>query len=460
MFSEKSLIPILQPFIATATFCVAYSGGMDSHVLLHSLASLRSTFPDLAIKAIHVNHGINPHAEVWSLHCLKVCQALSIPCTIPCIPKTAYEKAGNLEDCARFHRYRLLKNVLQKDEILLTAHHLDDQAETLLLRLFRGTAIKGLSAILFEKKLGKNRVLRPLLHVGRQSIAAYAKANELNWIEDPSNQSLQFDRNYLRHAILPLLKKRWPGLAKNLAHTATCCYEGQLQLTEMAALDYATVQGCLPQTISLQALRQLSSVRQTQVLLFWLAHIHALRPRKTQLQQLRTTVIPAKSDATPVVLCQSKEIRRFAGHLYCFPKLPLHDSEVSLSWDMKNPLILPAQIGTLVCKSTTTAEGLMLPEGALLTVRFRTSGEYFCPQNARGSKPLKKLLQLWRVPPWLRDRIPLIYYNKQLVMVTGFARARMQPHQTSRRSAQILIACIPGPGAHVLYHHTVETDAK
>lgn len=401
---------------------IAYSGGLDSHVLLHSLVQLQKDSPDLQIRAIHVNHSLNSKADQWSLHCQRVCDVLNVPYIIKKINPEVYTNKANVEAIARAHRYEIFSALLQAGETLLTAHHQNDQAETVLLRLLRGAGSKGLSAIPLQRALGQGRLVRPLLHISRTDLEAYAKHENLDWIEDDSNAWLQLDRNYLRHEILPLLEARWPGAVRAFSRTADHCAETNLLLDELLAENLTEV--CrTASSISVSKLKELNNIRQKAILRFWLSRLGHSLPSSKKFQQLIHNCLYAKTDAVPVVCWGGVEVRRFDDHLYAIPPLPEHDATQIIQWDTKKPLVLPAGMGILTAEEHLRQ--MSIPDGVNVTVRFRQGGERFRPQGRVGSHPLKKLFQEWRVPPWLRDRIPLIYFDDALVAVIVFTNPRV-----------------------------------
>ena len=420
MFTSEVLHGHIKDMDFSSPFWVAYSGGLDSHVLLHSLAQLRLSYPGLFIKAIHVHHSLSLNATQWSQHCQQICAALAIECVVRKIEKRVYVSEANLEAVARYHRYQIFSEVLPEKAYLFTAHHCDDQAETLLLRLLRGSGIKGLSAMSFQRPLGHGTLVRPFLHVARQSLAAYAHREKLIWVEDDSNECKRFDRNYLRHEIMPLLKRRWPAASTILSKTADHCRENDQLLQEITLADYSSVKDPLTNRLSIPALKKLSDIRQAHVLRYWFDLWALPIPSSRKLSQLIQDSLYSRQDAAPLLRMGSSELRRFKHYLYMVPVLAPHDVQVRISWDMKAALNLPSGIGIL----TPLDHQKILPDHVTaVTVRFRQGGERFRPYGRVGSHPLKKLFQEWEIPFWLRDKIPLIYVDDTLIIVAGYAVA-------------------------------------
>jgi tRNA(Ile)-lysidine synthase len=391
---------------------VGYSGGVDSHALLHWLAIQCRGWRNRTLAALYVDHGLQAASAAWGEHCAGVCHGLDIPFRVVTIDARS-APGESPEAAARRARYAALAAELGPDSALLTAHHRDDQAETLLLQLLRGAGPHGLAAMPTVSRLGQGWLLRPLLEVDRAELLAYARVHDLHWIEDSSNQDAGFDRNYLRHRILPLLRERWPAASRTLARSAQLCAETSAWLDEAAAADWAGAvtdrSGCL----SLPALRALSEQRQRHLLRYWLRQLALPIPDARQLQQLLHDVLTATADRNPCVRWPGVEVRRYREKLYAMRPLQTPDVQQRLLWRSAAegwpPLDLPG-IGWLQMQETRGA-GLRseVLAGGLLRVGFRQGGERFRPTGRRHSQELKKLLQEAGIPPWERERLPLVY---------------------------------------------------
>jgi len=457
MFTLEALYQTFHQHSLPPRVCVAYSGGLDSHVLLHALTRLRADHPELQLRAAHVNHGLSTNAADWARHCQQVCDHLGVALTIHNIDPKSYDNKSSTEEVARDCRYQIFSDILEAGECLLTAHHQDDQAETVLLRLLRGAGPKGLSAMAWCRSLGKGVLARPLLDTPRADLEAYAQREKLAWIEDESNLSTKIDRNYLRHTVLPLLTARWSGAAVSLSRAARHCREAGQLLEEMAREDVDKAQGSVADTLSLSVLKKLTRPRQKNLVRFWLKKLGFSIPSAKKLHQLLHDCLEAKEDAMPLLTWDGVEVRCFGDDLYAMPPLPPHDAAVVIPWDMQEPLLLknvgwircvfhrnpPDPIsavgglrqkrpnppygsagsadGSSACGPAARAPGIYLPQDAKVTIRFRQGGEIFHPAGRVGSHPLKKLFQEWHVPPWMRDRIPLLYVDEELAMVVGYA---------------------------------------
>ncbi|MBZ0072165.1 MAG: tRNA lysidine(34) synthetase TilS [Gammaproteobacteria bacterium] len=450
-------------------YWVAYSGGCDSHVLLHALAAGRERLP-APLGAMHVNHNLQSDAVAWAAHCGAVCAALGVACRD--LSVQAHARAGESpEAAARAARYRALAEALPPGHVLLTAHHQDDQAETLLLQLLRGAGPKGLAAMPAAVALGPGRLLRPLLDVSQAALRAYADRHGLAWVEDPSNARLDYDRNFLRQRVLPLLRERWPALGAVLARGAAHQADAAQLLDELAALDLAdapspsaspvavenraaaasgegagdtdrgigrngpryrddalgegsaAVSGAaIPLPVS--RLLALSGPRRANLLRHWLHGQHAPTPSAAVLARIDHDVLQAAADAQPCVVWGGVRLRRYRDRLFLDrePSTAADEAAVgALDWSASGPLTLPG--GVLMPLPTVGAgvarhhlDGLA---GGRLQVRFRGGGERLRPAGRREHHRLKHLLQEAGVPPWERARVPLIYCDDHLVAVAG-----------------------------------------
>ncbi len=412
LLSEKLFL--LSPF---RKYLVAFSGGMDSHVLLHLLSILKQQHTELSVRAVHIHHGLQSVADNWPKHCQSVCKDLHIPF------KTLFldlniESGESLEAVARQGRYQALQDVLQKDEVLLTAHHQRDQAETLLLQLFRGAGVQGLAAMPVMIHAEKVFHIRPLLDESYQSLQAYARENKLNFIEDPSNKDNSFDRNFLRNQILPQLREHWQGLDKALSRSAKIQSETKLLLDQMAEqlrLDCTKDSDTLNtyNTLSIKCLLGLPKEKQRLLIRYWIAEKGFLAPSQKKLRNILIDVLLAKEDAQPLVTWQGVEVRRFNHQLFCDSPLTVHDNTQCLSWDGMRPLTIDS-LGITIKPS---ALGGLQQKGRSFSIRFRQGGETLVLVKNNQTKSLKKYLNEIAIPPWLRDRIPLIYCGDRLIKV-------------------------------------------
>jgi tRNA(Ile)-lysidine synthase len=399
-------------------YWVAFSGGVDSHVLLQLLAEVRGRLPG-SVAAVHVNHQIQQQSGDWEVHCRSVCEELRAPFHLLRVQGKA--RAGESpEAAARTARYRALADWLPTRAVLTTAQHQDDQAETLLLQLFRGAGPRGLAAMPENSALGRGRLLRPFLEISRQAILSYAREQRLRWIEDPSNTDTRYDRNLLRQRIMPALQQHWPGLSKVLARAAGHQAD-QVELAHaLAALDYRVCCRSESACLSVSALHGLSPARQRNLLRYWLEQAGLPLPSRALLERIRAEMLSGREDASPLVHWPGAEVRRFRDDLYSMTPLPLQDPARRYRWDFREPLSLD-QAGGVLSATVVTGRGLRVADGAgAVDIRFRQGGETLQPAGRRHHHRLKKLFQEWAVPGWERDRVPLVYSNDTLIAVAGF----------------------------------------
>jgi len=392
-------------------YWIAFSGGMDSHVLLHAMCQCRNEI-DTEIKAVYVEHGLQ--AQSWAKHCEAVCLQLEIPLTVIHVDAKA-AKGESPESTARTARYEALANLMSGNDVMLTAQHERDQSETVFLQLLRGAGTRGLSAMPELTDLGDGHLFRPLLNTRYSSLQDYAKQYALQWIEDPSNQESRFDRNLLRNDILPLMRERWPSLDTTVLRVASQQSEAQQLLTDLAAQDSEALIG--PEgTLMISGLAVLSAIRQRNVLRFWLEKLGMRPPSAKKLAQLQHDVINAAEDRNPCVAWEGCEVRRYRDRLYAMNPLQEIDTHTCLKWQPGQTLVLPSSSGRLLSRRVK-GHGVSL-EGQT-RLKYRCGGERCQPAGKTGHTSLKKLFQEAGIPPWQRNRTPLVYVGDELAAIPG-----------------------------------------
>jgi tRNA(Ile)-lysidine synthase len=305
---------------------------------------------------------------------------------------------------------------LGQGEALLTAHHQDDQAETLLLQLFRGAGTAGLAAMPAWAPFAKGWHGRPLLEVSRSELEDYARAQGLEWIEDPSNDDLRLRRNFIRQQLMPQIRELWPGISKTLAGAARLQAE-TLGLTDtLARLDLEQVQGEIPATLSVPALKRLTIARQKNLIRYWLKEKGLHMPGQRHLNEVLKT-LEARQDCEAQVNWKGAEFHRYRDELYAFPPLPAHDPRVELDWLPGQSLTNPATGENLDWQDLMDMGIRLENPNQALTLRFRQGGERIRIAPNRAHRKLKHLMQETGIPPWERDRIPLIYEGDRLLAV-------------------------------------------
>lgn len=417
MFTPDRLRLTLAQLPDTRRYWIAFSGGCDSHVLLHAMAALRSQLPQATIHAVHVNHGLQVHADSWQQHCQSVCDALAIPLHIARV-NAAAQPGESPEEIARLARYAVFRELLAPEDGLLLAHHQDDQAETLMLQLLRGAGVKGLASMPMQTGFAAGWLGRPLLDVNREALRTYASQESLQWIEDPSNEDQRFDRNYLRHEIMPRLQARWPATPATLSRVAGHLAESRELLQYLAAQDWQQTKDEFNR-LRLSELASLEAGRLRNLLRYWLVdQCRVTCPDTRHLNRILHEVLPAAEDANPMVSWQGGEVRRYRGLLYALQPQGLTDLHGEIDWDVQQTLTLN---GYQLVSRTEQGKGLD-PEICQqpITVRYRQGGEVCKPVGRGHHHRLKKLFQEWGVPPWQRQQVPLIYAGDDIAQVVGY----------------------------------------
>lgn len=400
---------------------VALSGGLDSTVLLHLLAQLARHEPLPPVSAIHVHHGLQSAADAWPEHCQRLCNSLGVPLRVECV---RVDERASIERAARDARYAAFAASLGAGECLLTGQHRDDQAETVLFRLFRGAGVRGLAGMPMERPLGAGRLLRPLLDCSRVELESYARAHGLEWVEDPSNACDDLDRNYLRNRVLPAVTRRWPAAVDSIVRSAGHLAESEQLLAELAGLDLARADeryeysGLPLPSLELDALASLGEPRQRNALRHWLAR-HARLPDAVHWAGWHA-LRDARVDAEPVWRLADGELRRAEGRLWWLSNDWLGFSPAAQDWiDTAMPLHLA---GNGVLRFEGTA-----PD-APLRVGYRQGGEVMSI-SGRGRRDLKRLLNEAGVPAFLRARLPLLWRGSELLAIASLPELRTEAAQ-------------------------------
>lgn len=425
---------VLQQYPVPGHYRVAFSGGLDSLVLLHLLSEIREQMPS-GFSAAHINHGLHDNADHWQAQCERICADLGVELVTRKV-NARDNKGESPEAWARQLRYQQLESLMDPDDVLLTAHHRDDQAETVLLQLFRGGGPAGLSAMPVFKAFGPGWHCRPLLEFSRNEIRQYAICAQLEWIEDESNQDLNPDRNFIRHKILPVIQERWPAVTKTLSRVAEHQSSAHTLLGVLATLDYENVRGEHMQAVRMGPLRDLRDDRIINCLRYWFELNQVPVPGSVHMQHILNDLIHGREDNMACVNWGKTEVRKYQGKLVVMHVLPEHEPGQKIRWEITRPLELPG--GSLVA-TEATGQGLRRDRivNDQLEVRFRQGGEKIKPSGRKHTRDLKKLFQDSAIEPWLRDRIPLIYLDDQLVAIPGVCVAEGFAASTNEAGLEI-----------------------
>lgn len=416
-FDEAALSRSLQRLPWPKAYLLAFSGGLDSSVLLHLLARLRSQ-DSPGLRAIHIHHGLLPHADAWSRHCETVCDALQVPLEVVRL-SLQVPPGASIEAFAREARYAALADALGTHEMLLTAQHRDDQAETLMLQLLRGAGIEGLAGMPLLRQWGDGWHARPLLDVGRDELLQWARQQGIEWVEDQSNQDRRFDRNYLRHEVMPLLRQRWPAAGATLARSAQNLASSLSVLREEAAVD---LDHCRDgPSVRRTELLLLSSARRALVLRAWCRERGYPAPDRRRLQTIESQL--GQEDGSPnwQVDWADVSLRCYRECLYLTPRVlpPLPDAD--LPWPGGLHLVLPQGCGELTLRTGASGIPAHLWEEGRVSIAWPQPGMRCRVLRREGTRSLKKLCQEWGVPAWIRPFLPLVRVDGQLAAIAGFA---------------------------------------
>jgi tRNA(Ile)-lysidine synthase len=394
----------LTPPAGVERFVVGFSGGLDSTVLLHRLVIHH---PALPLHAVHVHHGLQDLAEAWSERCAAFCAQRGIAFETIRVRIDPADPAGP-EAAARAARYRALRGVIRPGDCLVTAHHRDDQAETVLMRLLRGSGIRGLAAMRPWSAFAGGGHWRPLLDLPRASLHAYALAHRLDWIEDPHNADRRYTRSWLRNDIIPRLQAHFPQAVESLVRVARLAAESDDLLEDLARIDLAGSGG--GDWLDVPALLRLVPARRHNLLRCWLRQRGFLAPAAVVLDRIDAEVLAAAADAVPLLAWSGCELRRHRDRLYAMPPL-LPPPPPDLQWIWAGAeLLLPPGCGRL---------RLEAPPLSPLRVRFALGGERFRPARGRQTRTLKNVFQESGVPAWVRPRTPLVLIGDRLAYVAG-----------------------------------------
>ena len=396
---------------------VGLSGGLDSTVLLTLLVDV---LPADQITAVHVNHGLSSEADQWQEHTKKLCENLGVGYHGKTV--TVMPTGGGVEEAARKARYQVFQDLMEQDGILLLGHHQNDQAETIVYRLMRGSGPRGLSGIPTSRSIGPGKLYRPLLSWSKQHLMDYAIERQLDFVEDQSNQEVYYDRNFLRHQVVPLLAKRWPDYLQRLNGVAKISQDTDQLCRDLAAQDICGLnlrQERAGASLCIACLKLLSPVRQRNVLRHWPERYGRAALNAKAIDEIIGSVIEARPDACPKVSCNDVEFHRFRRRIYIldsnqlganiqFEKRQVDWSQLSSEW-------IDSGLGVVL--SRVRGDGIRVRPDQLISLSQRVGGELCHPQGRAHSNSLKKCLQENDVEPWWRFRVPLIYVDDCLAAV-------------------------------------------
>lgn len=429
-FVNRVATPLSELLPNHSSILIGLSGGVDSVVLLHLLHQLAPRY-SWQLSALHVHHGISPNADAWAAFCAGLCANLNIPLHIEQVD-IAPLRAQGIEAAARKLRHAAFAG--QACDFVALAHHADDQVETLLLQLLRGAGVRG-AAAMPSLSVGATKIVRPLLHCSRQEILDYARVHRLQWIEDESNADEYYPRNFLRHQLLPLLGQKFPAYRETLGRSTQHFAEAGELLDDLARLDAPElfsspaggggVRGKRDDSsLEVSRLQSLSPPRAKNLLRYFLYRLGAPMPQAARLDDMLHQLCAARPDASVCITYGGYQVRRYQGRVYALPALGRFDNQQRLTWRGEVALLWPA-LRCAILFNQFKGKGISLAKlhGRPVTLRLRQGGEALRPAANAAKRTLKNLLQEHCVPPWQRERWPLLYCGDELVCVAGVAIA-------------------------------------
>ncbi len=418
-FTAERLLQILESFPPVGSYVVGFSGGADSTALLHALLEIRGPL-DIPVSAVHVNHGIHPESDSWQQQCERFCRRHQVELT--CLKIKLTNRSGKgLEAEARQLRYEAISKLITPADCLLTAHHSDDQAETLLLNLMRGSGVEGLTAMPDSRPFESGCLQRPLLHFTNSALKDYLFKNKLEWIEDPSNQYLNHDRNFVRHEVVPLLEKRWPGVSQRLLLTQEAMTDARHLLEGLADeylasnLSHPFVLRITPQCIAKSGMLRL-------VVRYWVKQSGTPGIPAYKLVSFCAQVQQATGGHNVLLHWDGWLLRWYKNQLWLQPDSLIRPCP-TMNWPAnRHEINLGDDIGKMVLGSASAADNISEPSSDFcpdgeFSIGARMSMEENAIHVGGIHKSLKNIFQSAGIPPWLRDSIPLCKLDGELVAI-------------------------------------------
>ncbi|WGS66297.1 tRNA lysidine(34) synthetase TilS [Enterobacteriaceae bacterium ET-AT1-13] len=395
-------------------YLVAYSGGLDSSALLQILFDLNKTlFKNISLRAIHVNHNLNMNSNIWVKHCYLFCKKKKINLIIKNINII---KKKNIEEEARKLRYKIFKKIILNNEILLLGHHLQDQCETFLLSLKRGSGPSGLSCMPFKKKIGNNYLIRPFLNIKKKYLTQYILKKKIKYIIDNSNYNTKFDRNFLRLKILPIINKRWPKFYISIFKSSILCANQENIIYDILKKKIFKIQN-KKKALLIDYLKQIKLIKCYLIIKKWINQFNVKIPSFKKIKKIWTEIALSNINSQPKLNVKLYQINRYSKYLYLLPNI-CNITNINIIWENQKSLILPNNIGKLIINKN---EGYILrapQKNEKIIIKFLVKGKY----NIIGKIHSLNIKKIWKelgIHPWLRNKIPLIYYDNKLISAVG-----------------------------------------
>ena len=405
---------------------VALSGGVDSVSLLYKLCELRTHY-DLSIAALHVDHQIQPESEQWMKHCQAQCDELKVP--LKTIKLNLQDSGHGQEAAARQARYDWFHSQITPADVLVLAHHMGDQIETVLLRLFRGSGLLGLGAMHEIRQFGLGWMARPLLGVSKEEIIAYAKQMDLRYIEDPSNLDTYIDRNFVRHEVLPLIRLRWPSVDQTIFRCSDHLKTIQSSLDKGAQVDLKMFL-CLSKPtllgdygcIRIGDLINLDQTRIVDVLRYWIRREGLTLPSTGKMNELMRQVFGNETMGRGGIRWKEGEFRAYRGFLYLLPVQPKLCNPVTQHWQGLDALrIKEVEVALSVRRRRGSGIRVSFIKNSPFILDWQHKARVIRPSRSRHNRTIKNLFQESGIPSWERCRLPYVYLGDDLVCIPGLA---------------------------------------
>lgn len=388
---------------------VAYSGGVDSTALLYFTKKLSKKIK-INIKAIHINHNLSKHSKAWEKHCKEFCINQNIPLELKNI-KIILKKNDSIEERARQERYKAIYSAINKKTLMLTAHHAEDQAETLLYQLFRGAGVAGLSAMPLIKEIPGGYHVRPFLNINKSTILDIVNFKELKYINDPSNTDTKFSRNYIRKNIIPVIKEKWPSYSSTITRASFNLANAKKLSEDLAEIDMQKY-ACNNLNRINKNIKKLQDYRLNNILRYWIKANGYRMPSTEQIKSICSNTLNAGDDKTPFFYCKDFEIRRYDNYLEIMKPLKKHNPSEIYKWKHNENLIIPNLEINLSWKDLENKCGRSINND--VEVKFRKSGQSIMLSS---KKSLKEYMREKKIAPWNRERTLLVYINQNLEIV-------------------------------------------
>ena len=430
--SHNELNADLSALTSAPHWYVAYSGGIDSTALLQLVNNwCKASGKAPPLTAVHVNHGLQAQAADWENHCAWICRFLDIP--FIALSAEVETDGKGLESAARRARYAVFEEQLQEHEVLFLGHHQDDQVETFFLRLLRGSGIEGLAAMPRQRDLGEGALCRPLLDYTRPQLEAYVEAQGLRCIEDPSNEDLGLDRNYLRQEVLPLLGRRWPGYRQTITRATGHLAAASDLREESVTIPDVCFSALGDPGLPLSFLDEVEDAEAALVFRAWLKTGGYQAPDQSALDEFLRQLRASDRDARPQLNTGAYRLQRYKEAIYLLPEeVELLDQAITIA---PGEALDVRGVGRISLQRSE-GEGIWLAADETLLLQWRDGGERCrLPGHKRG-KSLKKILQEAGVPPWWRPRVPLLYLEEEMLSLGVLGPLQSSRWGTSGQDAE------------------------